>query len=40
MVLADGLVFVPSEHAGGQVGDPYLVMVLEGSRPERPPYPA
>ncbi len=40
MVQADGLVFVPSAHAGGRVGDPYLVMVLEGSRPERPPFPS
>ncbi len=40
MVLADGLVFVPSAHAGGHAGDPYLVMLLEGSRPERPPFPA
>ncbi len=40
MVLADGLVFVPSAHAGGRAGEPYLVMLLEGSRPERPPFPA
>jgi molybdopterin molybdotransferase len=40
MVLADGLVFVPSQHAGGRAGDPYLVMLLEGSRPERPPFPS
>jgi molybdopterin molybdotransferase len=40
MVQADGLVLVPSAHAGGQVGDPYPVMVLEGSRPERPPFPS
>ena len=40
MVLADGLVFVPSGHAGGSAGDPYLVMLLEGSRPERPPFPS
>jgi molybdopterin molybdotransferase len=40
MVLADGLVLVPSAHAGGVVGDPYLVMLLEGSRPERPPFPS
>ncbi len=39
MVLADGLVFVPADHAGGRPGDPYLVTPLEGSRPERPPLP-
>jgi len=39
MVLADGLVFVPAGHAGGRPGDPYLVMPLDGSRPERPPLP-
>jgi molybdopterin molybdotransferase len=40
MVLADGLVFVPSAHAGGRAGEPYLVVLLEGSRPERPPFPS
>ena len=39
MVLADGLVFVPSAHGGGRAGEYYLVMLLEGSRAERPPYP-
>jgi len=39
MVLADGLVFVPCPHPGGEVGDPYVVMLLEGSRTERPPFP-
>jgi molybdopterin molybdotransferase len=40
MVQADGLVFVPSGHAGGRVDDPYTVVLLEGSRPERPPFPS
>jgi molybdopterin molybdotransferase len=40
MVLADGLVFVPAGHEGGRPGDPYLVIPLQGSRPERPPLPA
>jgi molybdopterin molybdotransferase len=40
MVLADGLVFVPAHHEGGRPGDPYLVTLLQGSRPERPPLPA
>ncbi len=40
MVLADGLVVVPARHPGGAAGDPYLVVLLEGCRGERPPYPA
>ena len=40
MVLADGLVVVPARHPGGPAGEPHLVVLLEGSRGERPPYPA
>ena len=40
MVLADGLVVVPAHHPGGPAGEPHLVVLLEGSRGERPPYPA
>ena len=39
MVLAEGLVVVPARHPGGAAGDPYLVVLLEGCRSERPPYP-
>ncbi len=39
MALADGLVLVPSRHPGGAVGERYRVLLLEGSRPERPPFP-
>ena len=40
MVLADGLVVVPARHPAGPAGEPHLVVLLEGSRGERPPYPA
>ena len=40
MVLADGLVVVPARPPGGPAGEPHLVVLLEGSRGERPPYPA
>jgi molybdopterin molybdotransferase len=40
MVLADGLVVVPPHHPGGPAGEPHLVVLLEGCRSERPPYPA
>ena len=39
MVLADGLVFVPSGYDGGPAGERLVVMLLQGSRPERPPFP-
>jgi molybdopterin molybdotransferase len=39
MALADGLVFVPPEHPGAEAGEELLVMMLEGSSAERPPFP-
>jgi molybdopterin molybdotransferase len=39
MALADGLAFVPSGHPGGASGERHLVMLLDGTRPERPPFP-
>jgi molybdopterin molybdotransferase len=39
MALADGLVFVPSGYPGGDAGARLMVMLLDGSRPERPPFP-
>ncbi len=39
MVLADGLAFVPAGYPGGAAGERFLVQLLDGSRPERPPYP-
>ena len=38
MALADGLVFVPPGFAGGEAAR-LMVMLLDGSRPERPPFP-
>jgi len=39
MALADGLAFVPPEHPGAEAGAELLVMMLEGSAAERPPFP-
>jgi len=39
MALADGLAFVPPEYPGGEAGAELLVMMLEGSASERPPFP-
>jgi molybdopterin molybdotransferase len=39
MALADGLVIVPPGYAGGEPGARLMVMLLEGSSDERPPYP-
>ena len=39
MALADGLVFVPPEYPGAEPGAELLVMMLEGSSAERPPFP-
>jgi molybdopterin molybdotransferase len=39
MALADGLVFVPPEYPGASAGAELLVMMLEGSAAERPPFP-
>jgi molybdopterin molybdotransferase len=38
MAQADGLVVVPPDHPGGHVGDAFLVVLLEGSAAERPPF--
>jgi len=39
MALADGLAFVPPEYPGAEAGAELLVMMLEGSAAERPPFP-
>jgi len=39
MALADGLAFVPPEYPGAAPGVELLVMMLEGSSAERPPFP-
>jgi molybdopterin molybdotransferase len=39
MAGAEGLFFVPAGHAGGDVGEELLVMLLDGSSSERPPFP-
>jgi molybdopterin molybdotransferase len=39
MALADGLVFVPPGYAGGGAGERFMVMLLEGTSAERPPFP-
>ena len=39
MALADGLAFVPPEYPGAAPGAELMVMMLEGSAAERPPFP-
>ena len=39
MALADGLALVPSTYDGGPAGERLMVLLLDGSRPERPPFP-
>jgi molybdopterin molybdotransferase len=39
MAQAEGLAFVPAGHPGGEAGEPHLVMLLDGARRERPPFP-
>ncbi len=39
MALADGLAFVPSGFDGADPGEPFMVLLLEGSSEERPPFP-
>ena len=39
MALADGLAFVPAGFAGAGPGEPFMVLLLEGSSAERPPFP-
>jgi molybdopterin molybdotransferase len=36
---AEALFFVPPGHPGGDVGEELLVMLLDGSSAERPPFP-
>jgi molybdopterin molybdotransferase len=40
MALADGLAFVPPGYPGGEIGERLMVMLLEGSSADRPPFPA
>ena len=39
MAGAEGLFFVPPQYPGGDVGTELLVMLLDGSAAERPPFP-
>ena len=39
MALADGLAFVPPAFPGAGSGAELMVMTLEGSAAERPPFP-
>jgi molybdopterin molybdotransferase len=40
MALAQGLAFVPPGYPGGEPGEEFLVLLLDGGREERPPFPA
>ena len=39
MALADGLAFIPAGHPGSKAGAPFMVLLLDGTSEERPPYP-
>jgi hypothetical protein len=39
MALADALAFVPPGFPGSEAGEEFLVMMLDGTSEERPPYP-
>jgi len=39
MALAEGLAMIPPSHPGAAPGERFLVMLLEGSSAERPPFP-
>jgi molybdopterin molybdotransferase len=39
MALADGLAFVPAGYPGGPAGERFLVLMLDGTSVERPPFP-
>ena len=39
MALADSLAFIPAGYPGGEAGEEFLVMMLDGTSEERPPYP-
>ena len=40
MALAEGLAMIPPGHPGAEPGEQFLVMLLEGSSAERPPFPS
>ena len=39
MALADGLAFIPAGRPGSEAGASFMVLLLDGSSEERPPYP-
>jgi len=39
MALAEGLAMIPPGHLGAEAGEQFLVVLLEGSSAERPPFP-
>jgi molybdopterin molybdotransferase len=39
MTLADGLAFIPAGHPGSAPGEEFMVLLLDGSSVERPPFP-
>jgi molybdopterin molybdotransferase len=39
MAMADGFAIVPAEYPGGPAGESFLVLLPEGARAERPPFP-
>ena len=39
MALADGLAFIPAGYPGGEAGEPFMTMLLDGASQERPPFP-
>ncbi len=39
MALADGLAFIPAGHPGSPAGEESMVLLLDGSSVERPPFP-
>jgi molybdopterin molybdotransferase len=39
MALAEGLAMIPPGHPGAEPGEEFLVVLLDGSSAERPPYP-
>jgi molybdopterin molybdotransferase len=39
MALADGLAFIPAGHPGTEAGASFMVLLLDGTSEERPPYP-
>jgi molybdopterin molybdotransferase len=39
MALADGLAFIPAGHPGADAGASFMVLLLDGTTEERPPYP-